>query len=514
MTLTSPVHEEKQPLHDRCGIVAAFSAHDIPFFDTGLWALQKLQTRGYDGAGFWACDSDGRTVEYKGEGMVREVFTPTVLKLYSRIQACVWIYQVRYGTQGNFSFQNVQPVAMRHNENRELFCVAHNGQFSTVSPADDLESDTVSFAKELACIEGVDWDGRIGKLLLKKSGAWSMVIGTKDGLYLARDAYGFRPLVYGHLLNGSAKQPIWVVASETGALEAAGINQFLELTPGNIAKITAHGLKVLHEHPKVARAHCIFENIYIHEGSSRAHLPRSNARHINSTQTVDDFRRRCGKILAREAPLTKSQVDMVIGVPGTGIEGGMSYARALDLPYFQAFTDKDNSYVEQRTFMTSHIDKIYQKVLEHFTFDAQTLQGRKVVLVDDSIVRGNITKGLIYLLKKMYQVVEVHIRVLSPPIDKACHLGVNTRKSHELIAAQHGGDVDKIRDVLSADSLVYMSPPGLREALTGNKYARGFCMGCMVGFRPPIDRHGMPATSVRKRRFKLEGNEKVIHHAV
>ncbi len=485
------IQHERQPLQDHCGIVAAFSPQDIPFFQTGLRGLQLLQTRGYDGAGFWASDTHGTTYQYKGVGMVNEVFSPEILQLYREIRARIWMYQVRYGTQGNFQKENVQPVVGYHKQTGEVCVVVHNGQFSReAGEGTEGESDTVRFTRQLTETKEKSWEERIHSCLSQKKGAWSLIIGTTEGLYLARDSYGFRPLVYGHVWKEELKGYIWVAASETSSLETMGAIDCFELVPGTFAKITTKGLEIISKNPETKRALCIFENVYIQHGAGKAFVPRNNPRKIISSPNVDDVRRRTGAILAREAPLTKHDVDMVIGIPGTGIEGGMQFARALDIPYFQAITDRASSFMEQRTFMTSKIEKIYQKVLEHFSFDEQTLKGRRVALVDDSIVRGNITKGLVSLLKDLYSVSVVHLRIVSPPIDKTCHLGLNTRSQEELIAYRHGGNIHAIQNELGADSLAYLSSRGLREAITGDPNARGFCMGCMAGQQYPIDIYG------------------------
>lgn len=502
---------EKKPLWDHCGIVAAYSSGDTQFFQTGVRGLAVLQTRGYDGAGFWAQDSGGRISQYKGVGMVNEVFSPDILQLFRNTSAKVWVYQVRYGTNGNFSPGNVQPLVATHAASGQAFVVAHNGQFSKEKDiSENGESDTVRFTKQLAQTNGPGWDERIVKILEQKKGAWSLVVGTRDALYLARDPYGFRPMVYGHAWDEGIRDYFWTVASETSSLEAMGVSDFFELMPGYIAKVSKKGLEILAKTKARQQALCIFENIYIQHGAGKAHVPRSNSRKVNISPTVDEVRRMSGKILAREAPLTKYDVDMVIGVPGTGIEGGMRYARALNLPYFQAITDKSNSLIEQRTFMTARIDSIYQKVLDHFNFDGQALNNRKVVLIDDSIVRGNITKGLVHLLKNEYGVTAVHIRILCPPIDKACHLGVNTRSREELIAARHANNVESIRGDLGADSLAYLSGAGLKEAITGDSKSRGFCMGCMAGYQYPIDAYGNAAVKIIKKNVEVVRPQPIV----
>ncbi|MBI5613512.1 class II glutamine amidotransferase [Candidatus Gottesmanbacteria bacterium] len=485
-------HTDKTPLHDHCGIVGMFATKDTRLFSIGLSGIHTLQTRGYDGAGFWAEDENGKTYSYKGEGMVKEVFSKKIVDEYTTVSAKLWVYQVRYGTNGGFHSDNVQPFVRVYKGTGETFALAHNGQFSRDSSKKNMSdlSDTALFAQELSEAEGTTWEERISKTLEKKRGAWSLVIGTKDSLYVARDSLGIRPLVYGHIYDALKEETVWVVASETSALLAMGVKDYFEVIPGTIAKIGSEGLTVVQKTKYAKRALCIFENVYIQNGESIAHLPRSRPREIARSISVSDARKRSGKILAREAPLTRNDVDMVIGVPGTGIEGGISYARTLGIPYYQAITDKSDSLSEQRTFMSARIDKIYQKVLDHFIFDKQTLKGKRVVLVDDSIVRGNIAKGLVYLLKNYFHVTHVHLRVLSPAIDKPCHLGVNTRTREELIAATYEGDTQKICKALSAESLAYLSPVGLKEALTGDPYARGFCMGCMLGNAFPIDEFG------------------------
>ncbi len=483
--------DDNHEVLDHCGIIAAFSSADFDFFETGLKGLQVLQTRGYDGAGFWAQNSSGIMYQYKGIGMINEVFSMKIREKYQHVKAKTWIYQVRYGTNGNSSPDNVQPFIQKHKFSSNTFVVAHNGQFSLNKKSKKQNlSDTAIFTQQLAKTSGPTWDKRIINILKHKQGAWSMTIGMKDCLYLARDKYGFRPLIYGNIFNKYTNKSVWMVASETSALEAMGIKKFWEILPGMILKITDQGIKTLVPFHKHERALCIFENVYIHHGLGKAFLPRAKPRQINKSPTIDHIRHKCGKILAYEAPLSKKDVDMVIGVPGTGIEGGMIYARTLDLPYFQAITDRHDSLHEQRTFMTAYIESIYQKVLRHFKFDRQALKNRNVVLVDDSIVRGNITRGLIYLLKKCYQVRAVHLRILSPPIDKTCHLGVNTRHKTELVAAKFKNNIEKIRIFLGAKSLVYLSPGGLKEAITGKSKTNGFCMGCMKNMYPPIDIFG------------------------
>lgn len=489
---------EKQPLQDHCGILAALSSEDTSFFTLGLIGLKKLQTRGYDGTGFATIDHLGNSVIYKREGLVDQVFKLPIVRKFASHEAKFWLFQVRYGTTGAFSKRNVQPFLRSHRKTKESFVVVHNGQFSPENGdyhKDD--SDTLEFARQLARSEEHTWDERIAKLLRKKKGAWSLAIGTKDALYIARDPMGIRPLSYGALPDDNGKKT-WVAASETSALTAIGIPKFFEVMPGELIRITKDGPEQVDQiTPRPGL--CIFETVYIMKGEGKALIPREKDTDINSSPTVDQIRARIGTILAREAPVARKDVDFVIGIPGTGITGGEAYARALNLPYSQAITDRVPQD-DQRTFMYADVDKIYQRVLRHFNFDEKLFIGKRVVLVDDSIVRGNIMKGLVDLLRKKYSVKDIHIRILCPPIDKECYLGVNIRNRKNLLAASVEKAVGKkakkdaliaaIGEELGVNSLAYISDSGLREAITGEPGDKRFCMGCMVGHVPPVTKSG------------------------
>jgi amidophosphoribosyltransferase len=472
--------EDKEPIQDHCGIVAIFSPKDKPFLILGLAGLFQLQTRGYDGAGFWTISTQGEAVSYRGQGMISEVFSREVVGRYKNLLAKIWLFQTRYGTTSKFNHDNVQPISAVHLSSKEPFAVVHNGQFSQ-ELGDDWEemSDTRIFVQQLAESQEASWEKRLIAWQKRKKGAWSLVVGTKDALYLMRDPFGIRPLSFGE------KGDIFFVASEVTALNKMGVARVKEVLPNSVMKISSSGVELLYQ-GKPFWAPCIFENVYFKDGSSKIHEPRSRPEEINDSLTVEDVRRRCGINLAKEAPLSAEQADFVIGVPGTGIAGGEAYAQALGIPYIQAITDR-NPQDDPRTFMTAQIEAIYRKVLDHFYFDRAVLEGMRVVLVDDSLVRGNISTGLVGLLRSAYKVKEVHLRILCPPIDKGCYLGINTRTDKELIAARLRGDVEKIRKAVGADSLAYLSDKGLLAAM-GKR--RDFCLGCMLGHWPPLDKRG------------------------
>ncbi len=482
--------DEYEPVLDHCGIVAVHAPKsDVAFFIKGSSALETLQTRGQDGAGVASISFTGEVQTHTGEGMLDCVFPPSIQRELSRRIAQTWVFQVRYGTNGEFRPENVQPFIGVHEFSHDRFIVAHNGQFSDgINEVDDGSSDTLRFVKELAASSGHTWTTRITSALKAKRGAWSLAIGTSDGMFLARDPYGFRPLVYGEIWHRESKQKLLVAASETSALERVGVREFTEVMPGQLLRVTEDVVEASTHGDSVRPRPCIFETIYIHDGTSRAHLPRKNSQEINGSPAVDELRRRCGRILASEAPLTKEEVDFIVGVPGTGITGGRAYAESLGLPYVQVITDR---VLQQnpRTFLAADIEHIHDLALQHFEFDTNAIKGKRIGIIDDSIVRGNIQRAVIALLRSS-GAVEVHSRSLSPPIDKGCFLGTNTRTNGELIACQQKGEVEAIQRAIGANSLAYLSAAGLREALVGDRESQRFCMGCMVGHQPPIDRNG------------------------
>jgi len=310
-------------------------------------------------------------------------------------------------------------------------------------------------------------------------------------MFLARDVRGIRPLLFGSYTDQSGST-VWGAASETAALTQMGIHTFYNVRPGEMIRIDEDGIHPLRENNQLPRADaslaaCAFEGIYLADEKSALHGP-TVTRELVNVPSVLEFRQRCGQILAREAPLSRDDVDFIIGIPGTGITGGKAYAEALGLPYIQAIMDHDPH--GKRTFMTANLEEILQNVANNFDFDIAALKGMRVGLIDDSIVRGNIMTGLRRLLQEVCGVRSTHIRALCPMIDKGCHLGINTRNQEQLVAFRERNDVERIREVFGASSLAYISPDGLKEAF-GNQ-GEGHCYGCMIGHHPPINRLGVP----------------------
>lgn len=489
--MTTSIHfQDRRPLQDHCGIFAVYSPQNSPSFLPALHAFKVLQTRGYDGAGFWALSEEGIEFSYKNFGMIHSVFSQKITKKYKGVRAKTWVFQNRYGTSGTSSSENIQPFQSRHLHSQDVFCVAHNGQFTKKKETDYLTtSDSVAFVESLARSRAPSWPERIISTLKKYKGAYSLIIATPQSLFVARDPLGIRPLVYGKL---SKTAPFtWVIASETAALKEIGATNIKEVLPGSLLEFTSQ--KTLTHTPPTKssrRAYCIFENIYLMDEKTTAHMPTKETRSIRNNKSVNLVRYQCGRILAQESPKIKQKIDFVCGIPGTGISGGQGFATELRLQYIQAIADHAMPSQEQRTFMEANVDKILQKVYEHFDIAFDMFKNKNVILVDDSLVRGNVMTGLIHILRKNTSVKKIHIKIVSPSIDKACYLGINTRQASELLAHRHQSNILKMQKEIGADSLQFLSPEGLKEAVTGNPHAKGFCLGCMTGHFPPINEYG------------------------
>ncbi len=492
---------ERLPLYDHCGILGILSPTDSVNIKAGVDGLGKLQTRGYDGAGLVGLRSDGTLVIHKGQGTINEVFSNTILEKLSDIGFYSEQLQTRYGTSGDYNPENVQPFVARHCADNELFLVSHNGQFVR-NPAEinQDKSDTLLFVQRLANTPGVTWEERISNALSSEKGAWSLIISTSESMFLSRE--GIRPLYYAQRENDN-REVVWAAASETVALNEMGFNEILEVMPSQLLRLDKGSKQINRSQmPDLSTnaANCMFENVYIMNEESKVFIPRSDNQEVNNSITIEQMRYRCGQILAQEYPLTSHQIDVVIGIPGTGIPGAKGYADTLGLPYRQWITDKDSVESEKRTFMEPQINQIYKIVTEHFNFDMENLFGLNVALGDDSIVRGNVSEAVARFLVHECGVASVYYLIFCPPIDDSCYLGINTKTKDELIATRNAAKsknyfdlVENIRQDLGIKGLAFISDEGLIRA-TGaikiNKPNNGFCMGCMYGHKHPIGKRG------------------------
>ena len=446
---------------EECGVIGVYTpgedASRMAFF--GIFALQH---RGQESAGI--ASSDGSTIKLHSDmGLITQIFREEELYPLSGPMA---IGHTRYSTTGSSKADNAQPHLVKgvHGE----LALGHNGN---VVNAAELQielkeewgcnftstTDSEVIAYLLANAPGQTWEERISHCMRSLQGAFSAVALTKDTLMGIRDPLGVRPLCLGELNGG------WVVASESCALDHLGATFLRELEPGESVLIDESGMRsYIWPGVEGRRALCVFELIYFARPDS-----------ILDNQLVYSARKAMGAQLAREHPM---EADVVIGIPDSATAAAVGYAQELDIPYSDGLVK--NRYVG-RTFIEP--DQRLRDLGVQFKFNPLpgVVSGKRVGVVDDSIVRGTTTPHVVRLLRKA-GAREVHMRVCAPPIRHPCHLGVDMATKRELLAANNSED--EIREIIDADSLGYLSVKGLLKVVGGS--TGGFCDACFTGNYP------------------------------
>jgi amidophosphoribosyltransferase len=450
---------------EECGIIGIFAPNEdvarMAFF--GLFALQH---RGQEAAGIAVSDGNVMSM-YKNVGLVAQVFKPETL---TGLQGHYAIGHTRYSTTGSSLIRNAQPF-MIETMNGPL-ALAHNGNLvNSLQLRDELLRQGVGFSSTsdsevmtmmLARDAGATWEERIKVAMGKWVGAYSLVILTRDCVYAVRDPWGFRPLSVGLLPGGG-----YAVASETGALRTFGCEAIRDLKPGEIVTLSSNALKVTQALPPVSpSAKCVFEFIYFAR-------PDQTWEGVN----VHAVRQRLGEELARET--AHIAADVVIPVPDSSIPAAIGYSRVSGVSYNDGFVK--NRYVG-RTFIEPTDSLRKRGVGMKFNVINENVLGKRVIMIDDSIVRGNTTGPLIKLLKNA-GAREVHVAITCPPIAHPCFMGVDMGNYEDLIA--HKRTVDEIRKAVKADSLSYLSLDGMMRAVGRPD---GYCQACFTGKYPiPVD---------------------------
>ncbi len=444
-----------------CGVVGIFApgrdAARLAYF-----ALYALQHRGQESAGIAVSDG-GRIVSHVSMGLVGAIFDEAILR---KLTGYLAVGHTRYSTTGSSVVVNAQPLL----ENTTIgeFVFAHNGNLTnhdaireTLSPDLTLvaSSDSEVLSKAIVDVEKPTMDERIADVMLRADGAYSCVVGTERELFGFRDPWGIRPLCIGRFEDGG-----YVIASESCALATVGAQLIREVEPGEIVRIDDDGIHSRHTKRREPPALCMFEYIYFARPDSKL-----------NDRSIYKARYEMGKQLAREHPV---EADVVMAVPDSAIPGGIGFATEAGLPYVEGLIK--NRYIG-RTFIAPDQAMRSQVVALKFNPILENLSGQRVVVVDDSIVRGTTTPRIVTLLRDA-GAREVHVRVTSPPILNPCYLGVDMATHEELIAANLS--VDEICRKVGADSLGYLSLEGLIGA-TGRK-ADEFCLGCLIGKYPRI----------------------------
>ena len=447
-------------LREACGIFGVYAPEEdvarITFF--GLYALQH---RGQESAGIATANS--RTLYLKtGMGLVSQVFDEDDL---SYLPGRFAIGHTRYSTTGSSNACNAQPFRVS-GPNGEL-ALGHNGNIVNAQEMRaELEQQGVTFttgsdseviAQMLAHAPGLDWKERWAHVMRKLNGAYSLAVITPDGIMMARDPMGNRPLCLGKIDGG------WVAASESCAFDHIGATFIREIEPGEVISIDAEGLQSLKPIDDPTPAFCVFEYIYFARPDS-----------VLDGKLVYPLRMNMGRELAKEHPAPDA--DVVMGVPDSATAAAIGYSQASGIQFVEGLVK--NRYVG-RTFIQP--DQRLREIGVHLKFNPlrEVLQDRRVVLVDDSIVRGTTTPRVIQMLRKA-GAREVHMRVTSPPITHPCFYGIDMGTRWELIASQK--TVEEIREHIGADSLGYLSPEGLVHAVSAAR--EGLCMACFTGEYP------------------------------
>jgi amidophosphoribosyltransferase len=450
-------------LHEECGVVAIHGhpeASKLAYL--GLYALQH---RGQESAGIASCD--GRSVHlHKAMGHVADIFTTPVLKQLPGQHA---IGHTRYSTTGDTALLNAQPFSVACNKGK--IAVAHNGNLTNaVELREDLErrgaifqasSDTEVILHLVAHSGERTLMGALRDALLQIEGAFSLVFLAEDRIIVARDPHGFRPLAMGQIEMENGKM-CYAFASETCAFDLIDAVYLNDVQPGEMVSIGPEGITRERYAPERNKAQCVFEHVYFARPDS-----------FVFGRAVQESRENLGMLLAREAP---ADADIVVPVPDSGVAAALGYATESGLPFRLALIRNHyvgRTFIEPSQAIRDFGVKLKLNPIRHL------LEGKRVVLVDDSIVRGTTSRKLVRMVRNA-GAKEVHLRISCPPTVSPCFYGVDTPTRNELIAANNS--IEEIRRFVEADTLAYLSHAGLRRAVADENHE--FCYACYTGDYP------------------------------
>lgn len=455
---------EVKSLNEECGVFGVWGHPDAA--RVTYFGLHSLQHRGQEGAGIVA-NQQGKLAGHRDLGLLAEVFSDE--RLLQRLTGEAAIGHVRYATAGNGSVDNIQPFLFKFFD--QQIGLAHNGNLTNAkSLRKSLESEGAIFhsnsdteilmhlirrsgqANLLDCIK---------EALNQVKGGFAYLLLTEDAMIAALDPNGFRPLSLGKMVNGA-----YVIASETCALEVIGAEFVRDICPGEVVIVDQAGYRVETYTEEVQPAICSMEFIYFAR-------PDSNIAGVN----VHTARKNMGRNLAQEAPI---EADMVIGVPNSSLSAASGFAEESGIPYELGLVK--NQYIA-RTFIQPTQELREQGVRMKLSAVRGVVEGKKVIMVDDSIVRGTTSRRIVQLLKEA-GAKEVHVRIASPPLRYPCFYGIDIQTRKELIAARQS--VEEIRQTIGADSLAFLSETGLIEAIGLDLDApySGLCMAYFNGDYP------------------------------
>lgn len=452
-------------IHEECGVFGIYDLDGNDIADSIYYGLFALQHRGQESCGIAVSDTNGpkgKVDAYKGMGLVNEVFTP---KSINNLKGNIGVGHVRYSTAGASSPANTQPLVL--NYVKGTLALAHNGNLVNARELKDelaytgaifqttIDSEVIAYHIARERLKAKSAEDAVKNAMQKLSGAYSLVIMSPRKLIGARDPFGFRPLCIGKIGNA------YVLASESCALDAVNAEFIRDVMPGEVVMINKDGIHsdLRMVQPKTAK--CIFEYIYF-------------ARLDSTLDKVSVYNSRimAGRILAQTYPV---EADLVVGVPDSGNAAAMGYSFESGIQFAMAFVK--NSYVG-RTFIKPKQSMRESSVRIKLNVLADVVKGKRIIMIDDSMVRGTTCERIVRMLKSA-GATEVHVRISSPPFLYPCYFGTDVPSDDQLIAHNH--TEEEIRVAIGADSLGYLGVERLSELIGGDK---GYCDACFTGNYP------------------------------
>ena len=451
-------------IKEECGVFGIYSKVPEKLAYITSVGLSGLQHRGEESCGI-AVNTDGVITYHKDQGLVSEVFTNEILDKLP--DGNMSIGHVRYSTTGSSRKENAQPMVIRHKKGN--LAVAHNGNITNaIDLKQDLEDNGAIFTTtndtEVIChiivrerLKAKSTEEAIANTMKVLKGAYSLVVMSPQKLIACRDPQGFKPLCIGKLGDDI------IFASESCALDICGAEFIRDVKPGEIIVVKDGNIESIDYDSKEKKGMCVFEYIYFARPDS-----------ILEGMSVHEFREKAGRYLAKQLPV---DADIVAAVPDSGIDAALGYSKESKIPYDLVFTK--SKYIG-RTFIQNTQNKRKKLVALKLNPLKNTIKGKKIVLIDDSIVRGTTLTGIVETLRKA-GAKEVHLRIASPAFIDICYFGTDIDNKESLIA--NGRTVEEIRQIIGADTLEYLSIENLKE-IVKDCSIDDFCMGCFTGKYP------------------------------
>lgn len=483
------IPDEKEKINEHCGVFAIYVNKPRVLFSELLYGGIGIQNRGQNGAGMVVGGIGCPYERWTQDGLIKDIFVGSTALKFENIKNKWGMIQCRYGTNGSWCPENNQPCSIESIDGIKI-TVAHNGEFVGLEKYKDSPdiSDTRIFTKLLANAEGKNWDDRVRNTLDKMEGSYSLVIGVNDILYIARDKYGIRPLLIAKVKDG------WAIASESQSFENIRALLIREILPGEISKIDKNKINIIKKGNYKKESKCIFEFPYTRS-------PNSLYRDAEGVwKSIYEFRQKSGTYLAKQFRKKGLDIDFIVGIPESGLPAAEGFHNEFNKPINNVITRKPGQYyidMPTRTFMSDKdMKNIPLAVGQKLSFipDKNIYKGKRIVCVDDSVVRSSTAK---IIVEKLLSLGAKSVDWVSglPMVIDSCYLGISIRSKEELVAFQKHSDPIKIAKAIGARSTTFISPENIVRAANNGNYIKpkkgedvfrvnGFCGGCLGGLYP------------------------------